>query len=524
MSTPAPRNACPPVHLVGAGPGDPGLITVRGRQVLAQAEVVIADRLVAPALLEGLAPEVEVLVRGARRSTLSQEEINRLLVERALAGKRVVRLKGGDPFVFGRGGEEAECLRRAGIPFEVVPGVTAAIAAPAYAGIPITHRGLAGAVAFVTGHEADDDAQASAVDWTALARGATTLVLYMSVGRLGTIAPRLIAAGRDAGTPVALIERGTTSRQRTLVSTLGEVVAAAREAGIEPPALTIVGEVVALRDKLAWFEARPLHGRRVLALRASGGAEAEAQAEDDELRAAVERLEAAGAELVWASPLRVISQPEALAEPIARLASFRWLLFTSPHAVAAFAAALDHAGLDARALAHLRVACLGGGRTEATLRARLALRPDVVAVGGGRELAAALFAVPGFAASIRDGAVLFPRAGEGRPELPEALRAAGVPHQLVAAYRTDVDPVELARLADEHARRPFHAIAFGSPRGATAFLDACPALDHVLLGAVGETTARALTDHGFSPLVATHPSYAALLDQLGAALARRAAG
>src|SRR5690349_11431638 len=230
-----------PVVLVGAGPGDPGLLTVRGREALERAEVVVADRLVAQAILAGAPPDAEVIVREARRD-LPQESINELLVEKARAGLRVVRLKGGDPFVFGRGGEEAEALTTAGIPFEVVPGVTSGVAAPAYAGIPVTHREDSSAVAFVAGHE-DPSKDGSSVDWEALARFPGTLVLYMGVKRLPDVAARLMAAGRDRSEPAVAVERGTTPQQRTVSASLGGLPEAVTEAGIAPPAIVLIGRV-----------------------------------------------------------------------------------------------------------------------------------------------------------------------------------------------------------------------------------------------------------------------------------------
>ena len=497
-----------PVYLVGAGPGDPGLITVSGQRALDSAEVVIADRLVAPSLLPSR-DGVEVIVRGERRSALPQEEINRLLVERARAGKRVVRLKGGDPFVFGRGGEEAEALRAAGIPFVVVPGVTAAIAAPAYAGIPVTHRHVAGAVAFVTGHEADDK-DTGHVNWEALATGATTLVLYMSVSHLDTVARRIVAAGRAPSTPVAVIERGTTPRQRVVVGTLADIADKAREAKIEPPAMTIVGEVVALRDHLAWSERSPLRGRTVLCL--------STRAVDDDSHAgdegsAFDALAAEGLSLEWVSPLAVDLRADLLAEPLGRLDRFRWIAFTSPHAVGAFARALGEARLDSRSLAGLSFACLD--RVATSLRQLLRVHADLAVEGGGAALAQALIE--------RDprGPVLFPRALDGRDELPSLLRAAGLDVQVVDAYETVPARGALAHVVEQHRRSAFDAVAFGSPRGAASLLDAGFAPDGALVGAIGETTAAALQSRGITvDVVASKPSYAVLVTELGAALAR----
>src|SRR4051795_4480868 len=277
------------VFLVGAGPGDPTLLTVRAVELMASADAVLHDRLVPAGVLEGTGAE---LVDVGKRPGGSREQaaISEELIERARRGQTVVRLKGGDPFVFGRGGEEAEALHAARIPFEVVPGVTAGVAAPAYAGIPITHRDAASAVAFVTGHE-DPEKPESALDWDALARFPGTLVFYMGIKALPRIAEALIAAGRDPDEPAAVIERGTMPGQRTVASVLGAVAGEAARAGVGPPSITVVGPVAALRERLAWFERRPLAGKTVAVTRA--------RAQASELAA---RLRALGAEVIEAPP------------------------------------------------------------------------------------------------------------------------------------------------------------------------------------------------------------------------------
>jgi uroporphyrinogen III methyltransferase / synthase len=488
------------VYLVGAGPGDPGLITVRGAWCLSRAQVVIADHLVNAEILSHAPADAEVLVRPAgRKGALGeQEEINRLLVERALAGHTVVRLKGGDPFVFGRGSEEAEALVEAGVPFEVVPGVTAAIAAPAYAGIPITHRGLSGVVAFATGHEADDK-QAGAVDWDAVARGAGTLVLYMSVSRLPDVVARLLAAGRKADEPAALVEWGTLPRQRTVEGTLGEIVALAEQAQIRPPALTIVGQVVSLRRRIGWFENRPLHGKRILML---------ATREEAELG------DARGAQVTRVSPLTVIPHFAAVKTALARLAEMRVVAFASAHAVSSVVGALASLGRDGRALAGLTLCAVGEGTARAL--AEMHLIADLTARGGGRELAQEIIDA-GLA-----GPVWVPRAKDGRDELAEALRAAGLPLEITDAYETVPDGTALGAAARAHRAQPFDAIGFASPRGARAFVEVLGGarlLDGVTLGTIGETTRAALAELGLSARVMPdHPSLPALFDSLCAAL------
>ncbi|NUQ00835.1 MAG: uroporphyrinogen-III C-methyltransferase, partial [Armatimonadetes bacterium] len=339
------------VYLVGAGSGDPGLLTLRGRDILARCEVVVYDRLVNPRLLQH-APQAERVFVGKQpgRVALSQEGINQLLVERGLAGQLVCRLKGGDPFVFGRGGEEALACRAAGVPFEVVPGVTSAIAAAAYAGIPVTHRNVATSFAVITGHE-NPDKESPQVDWAGIARAADTLVFLMGIGNLPEIATRLVAEGRSPETPVALVERGSWPRQRVVTGTLANIVATAAAAEIKPPAITVVGEVVGLAGELAWLpEARPLHGKVVLVTRAR------TQASE-----ATEQFTALGAEVVEFPVIAIAPRAvgERLAELLAAGLAYDWLVFTSANAVEVFFDSLMAAGGDARALAGCRLGAVG---------------------------------------------------------------------------------------------------------------------------------------------------------------------
>ncbi|MFW6239633.1 MAG: uroporphyrinogen-III C-methyltransferase, partial [Thermodesulfobacteriota bacterium] len=316
------------VFLIGAGPGDPGLITVRGRDCIAEADVVVYDYLAAPALLRHARPGAEMIYVGKKGGdhTLSQEGINALLVEKAGAGHVVARLKGGDPYIFGRGGEEAEALVDAGVPFEVVPGVTSGVAAAAYAGIPLTHRDHTTAVAFVTGHEDPNKAE-STIDWPALARGVGTLVFFMGVGNLPKIVDQLVQNGRDPETPVALIRWGTTPKQVTVSGALSDIVEKVRAAGLKAPAITVVGGVVGLRERLGWFEKRPLLGRRVVVTRARHQA--------SEL---VERLAALGADTLECPTIQVVPPSDwtALDEALAALAAYDWIIFTSVNGVRFF--------------------------------------------------------------------------------------------------------------------------------------------------------------------------------------------
>ena len=459
--------ATPPVFLVGAGPGDPGLLTRRGAEVLAAAEVVVYDRLAAPALLDLAPREAERISVGKApgRAEASQDEINALLVSHAQAGRRVVRLKGGDPFVFGRGGEEAEALRAADVAFEVVPGVTSALAAPAYAGIPVTHRGLARAVTIVTGHE-DPTQEVAGVDWAALARAGGTLVILMGASRIDAIAAALRAGGLPGDTPVAAVQRGTRPDQATLRATLATIGDAAPAA----PAAIVVGPVAAL--DLAWFEQRPLFGRTVVVTRAREQASG--------LRATLETLGAAVAEL----PAIVV---EPLAVTLPDLSRFAWLVLTSANGVEALFAALRAAGRDARALAGVRVAVIGPG-TAAALDAH-GVHADLLPE---RFVAEAL--LEAFPAPSRPGeAVLVARAAQARDVLPDGLGARGYTVEVLPLYATRPAPPDDEVVAALHAGR-VDAVTFTSSSTVTNFCDAVGPLEHpplvVSIGPVTSATAR----------------------------------
>jgi uroporphyrinogen III methyltransferase/synthase len=427
------------VYLVGAGPGDPGLMTVRSAELVAAADVILHDRLIPVAALHGAREDAELVYVGKRPGApaLPQGEIEDLMIERARAGRSVVRLKGGDPFVFGRGGEEAEALAAAGVAFEVVPGVTAGIAAPAYAGIPLTHRDDASAVAFVAGHE-DPDKDGSAIDWEALARFPGTLVIFMGVKRLPDVAARLIAAGRNGGEPAAAVERGTTPAQRTVSATLADLAGAAADAGITPPAVVLVGPVAARREAIAWFERRPLFGTRIVVTRARAQASGLAAT-----------LQALGAEVIELPAIRIVPRLDSaqVRDAIGAIHSYALVCLTSPNGVRLLSDALGAAGLDARALANAIVAAIGPG-TAAALAER-GIRADVVPARSVAEsLVEALAPV-----DVSDRPVLVARAAAARDVLPDALRDRGAKVDVVALYETvaeDPDPeaVAAARSAD----------------------------------------------------------------------------
>jgi uroporphyrinogen III methyltransferase/synthase len=412
------------IYLVGSGPGDPGLFTIKGVRCMEEADAVVYDRLAPEALLKHAKPEAESIYVGKRpgNPTMSQGEINDLLVELGRAGKTVVRLKGGDPYIFGRGGEEALALIEAGLPFEVVPGVTSGVAAPAYAGIPVTHRNVSTSVVFVTGHE-DPTKGRSDVDWARIAKGADTLVLYMGVGRLKEISTELVAAGRSPETPVACVRWGTIPEQRTVTGTLEDIAERVAEADLKPPAITVVGDVVALREAgLDWYERRPLFGRCVVVTRA--------RAQAGELSVELERL---GAE-VYEFPTIQIQAPEdfgPLDAAIRDLDSFGWIVFTSVNGVEAFLERLWHHGLDLRAVPRrAKVAAIGPATAQRI--EEVGLRVDVVPEEYRAEALIEVLETD----SIAGKRVLIPRARVAREILPDKLREAGAEVVVPPAYES----------------------------------------------------------------------------------------
>src|SRR3954453_11989090 len=468
------------VYLVGAGPGDPGLLTLRAVELIRSADVVLHDRLIPPEALDYARAEAELVYVGKQGGgpQMPQEEIDRLLVEHGRTGRRVVRLKGGDPLVFGRGGEEALVLREAGVEFEIVPGVTAGVAAPAYAGIPVTHRELASGVAFVTGHErgeaggerSETGAKGeSAIDWGALAAFPGTLVFYMGVRALPRIAERLVAEGGPAAQPVAVIERGTLPGQRTLMATLGDVAERAADAGVRAPAITLVGDVAGLRESLAWVESRPLFGRTVAVTRARAQASALAA-----------RLRELGAAVVEAPAIRV----RPLEAELPDLAAYDLLCVTSPNG----AHELLRRVRDARALAGPAIAVIGPGTARA-LREHGIEADGVPSRSVAEGLAEALADVP-----VRRA--LIARAEEARDVLADALRERGAEVDVLALYRT------VAETLDDGARTAAlgaHYAPFPWASSARNFCAAAGTLSGPRLVSIGPATSAALRELGFEP-------------------------
>jgi uroporphyrinogen III methyltransferase/synthase len=422
------------VHLVGAGPGDPGLLTVAGLRALERADVVVHDRLGTEQLLPLCRPGAELLNAGKApgRQAMSQVEINAALVEHGLRGRRVVRLKGGDPFVFGRGGEEAEALAAAGVTYEVVPGITSAIAAPAYAGIPVTHRGLATSFTVVTGHE-DPTKPSEQTDWTALARVPGTLVILMGMGRLAGIADALIAGGRPSEEPVGVIQWGTTPRQRRLVATLATVAERVAAEGLGSPAVVVVGPVAGLAATIGWLERRPLTGRTVVVTRA--------RAQASELS---DRLRELGASVVELPVIRIapIAASAEIEAALASLGHYRLVVLTSVNGVDALFARLAERGMDARSLSPEATVVAIGPATAERLAGR-GVRADLVPESFVAEgILAALSGRP-----LEGVRTLVARARGSRPDLVDGLRTRGAAVDEIELYESVSEPADAATLA-----------------------------------------------------------------------------
>ncbi len=481
------------VFLVGAGPGDPALLTLKGLRVLEQADVVVYDHLVSARIIDFAPPSAERIYAGKEPGAhaLPQEGINELLADRALEGKTVVRLKGGDPFVFGRGGEEALHLASVGVPFEVVPGVTSAVAAPAYAGIPLTHRNISSSVVVLTGHE-DPAKLESSTRWAEVAKGGDTLVFLMAMANLPLIVARLIEHGRPGDEPAALIRWGTTADQLTVVGTLDSIVADARRAGLSPPALLIVGQVVKLRERLAWFERRPLFGKRIVVTRPRQQSSRFARL-----------LEEAGAEVLLVPTIR-IEPPESWEEldrAVREIESFHWVIFTSVNGVESFRRRLEAAGKDARSLHCAHVAAIGPETAEG-LR-RCGLRPDLVP---GEFVAEGLAAALGDRVKPGDR-VLLARAAEARDFLVEELKRLSCVVTVAPAYRTVPEKEGTDRLRQELAAGRVHMATFTSSSTARNFAGLFSAEErrelfrNVAIASIGPITAATAAQHGFETSV-----------------------
>jgi len=450
------------VYLVGAGPGDPGLITVRGRRLIELADAIVFDALANRELLPAGARETghpelfDVGKRGGDNRSVKQDEINELLVRLGREGKRVVRLKGGDPFVFGRGSEEAQALNDASVPFEVVPGVTAGIAAAAYAGIPVTHRGLGTSVTFVTGHE-DPSKASTQTNWSALAKAGGTIVLYMGVKTLPAIAAALIEGGMPAEIPAAAVQWGTHPKQRTVVATLATLANAASAAGIAAPVITIVGWPVILREEMNWFESRPLFGRRVVVTRAAL-----------QSTTLVEKLADRGADVIEMPAMSIARMDlTPLREAMVTLSNYQWLIFTSQNAVAIFWEQLLGSGRDARALAGLEIAAVGPATAGALLEHGITV--DVIPE---RFVAEGLLEKLADRTDITGARVLYVTAEGSRETLPDGLVEMGAEVDVIQAYRSIRDGSGAGNLRRALESGTVSAVTFTSASSVRGYIDA----------------------------------------------------
>ncbi|MEP6756934.1 MAG: uroporphyrinogen-III C-methyltransferase [Chthonomonadales bacterium] len=500
-STPKPGK----VYLVGAGPGDPGLITVKGAHVLSIADVVIYDRLAHPDHLRRARPDAELIYVGkqADRHTLKQVEINDAIVDRALKGLVVCRLKGGDPFVFGRGGEEAEECVANGIPFEIVPGVTSAIAAPAYAGIPVTHRDAASSFAVITGHERDDRRESGERtggeaegrrNWANIANAADTLIFLMGVENLSEIVAQLIKHGRAADTPIALVRWGTWAGQETLVSTLSKVVELVKNRNFQAPAVTIVGEVVRLREKLKWIESRPLFGKSIIVTRA--------REQSSGLLAQINEL---GGRAVEFPTIRIVPQTDYsdLDAAILHLADYNWVVFTSVNAVRPFKMRLRECGLDTRAFGKCRVAAIG------PMTAEVLLKIGIVADYMPEKFVSESIIEGWPDAEVSGSRILIPRALEARDFLPDELTKRGAKVDVVAAYTTLPDSGNAEEIRRSILAGEIDYITFTSSSTVTNFVDAVGAENipilrpHVRVACIGPITGDTAVNVGLIPDVSS---------------------
>jgi len=477
------------VYLIGAGPGDPGLITVKGLECIQKADVVIYDYLAPPNLLKHAPQHAEIIYVGKKGGdhTLSQDQINALIVEKAQQSSAVTRLKGGDPFIFGRGGEEAEALIAAEIPFEIVPGVTSAIAAPAYAGIPLTHRKFTSTLAFITGHE-DPTKTESSIDWAALARGIGTLVFLMGVKNLPHITSQLIRHGMRPDTPVALIRRGTTPRQQTVTGTLDSIVEQAAAAGLKAPAIIVVGDVVQLRETMKWFENRPLMGKTIVVTRARE------QASD-----LVNRLSVLGAECLEYPTIKVMPPDDnnPLEAAVTRLADYDWLVFTSVNGVDFFFKCLFAQGKDVRALHQLRTAVIGPATAKRLFD--FGLKSDIVPESYRAESVVKAFSKE----NIKGKKILIPRAKDARPILPVELTKIGAVVDEVTAYHTQAVSDNADDLVARLKKGSIDLITFTSSSTVTNFHALLPPesienlMNSVVIASIGPITADTAKQLGF---------------------------
>lgn len=479
------------VFLIGAGPGDPGLLTIKAKECIEAADVVVYDYLASPLLLKYAPKRAEVIYVGKKGGdhTLSQDKINLLLIEKAKQGYDVARLKGGDPFVFGRGGEEAQMLLSNGVPYEVIPGVTSAIAAPAYAGIPVTHRDHASFVSFITGHE-DPTKEDTSMQWDVYAKSNATLVFLMGVKNLENIVKHLVENGKPVDTPIALVRWGTTPEQQTVTGTLETIVERVREAKLKSPSIIIIGHVVSLRKELAWFDNRPLFGKKIVITRAR------AQASD-----LVSKLSKLGAACIEIPTIEISPAQDTtpLRSAVENLKNYDWIIFTSVNGVKFFFDTLNDMGKDVRALGHLKFACIGPV-TKECLKGH-GIISDILPETYRAESVIKAFS----GIEIKNKKVLLPRAKIARTILPEELTKMGAQIHEVTAYETRLNAEGKQELMELFKNREIDAVTFTSSSTVSNFMsffdseDEKKLLNGVVFASIGPITSDTCRSLGIEP-------------------------
>ena len=487
-----PRNSKGKVYLVGAGPGDPGLLTIKAKACLETADVVIYDYLANEAFLDHADEKAELIYVGKKGGdhTLSQAKINKLIVDKAQQGRTIVRLKGGDPFIFGRGGEEAEELVKAGVPFEIVPGITSAIAVPAYAGIPLTHRDYTSTVAFITGHE-DLTKEKSSIAWDKLGTGVGTLVFLMGVGNLEQIAESLVKHGRSPDTPVAVVHRGTVPEQKTVVGTLQDIAERAQKEGMKPPAIIVVGDIVNLREHLNWFENKPLFGKRIVVTRAR-----------EQASGFLARLNELGAACIEFPTIQVVPPKswDPLDRAIMRLERYQWLLFTSVNGVKYFFKRLENLELDMRELKDMKVGAIGPKTAEAVYKK--GIRPDLVPDEYRAEAVVDAFGKW----DVKGINILLPRAAKARQVLPVELVKMGASVDEIPAYQTVQPDHDKGRVRGMLEKGEIDMVTFTSSSTVTNFWEMFSEereelktwMAKVAVACIGPITAQSAEEQGLS--------------------------
>ena len=476
------------VYLVGAGPGDIGLITVKGLECIKKADVIVYDRLANPRLLSYAKPDAKFIYVGKTpdHHTLKQEEINQVLVDEALKNQVVTRLKGGDPYVFGRGGEEGETLRENAVPFEVVPGITSAIAVPSYAGIPVTHRHLTSTFTVITGHE-DPLKATSQINWDRLAKDPGTLIFLMGVGHLEQIVQQLTTNGKSANTPIALIRWGTRPEQQVVVGTLATIVDDVKKAGLTSPAIIIVGDVVTMRDTLSWFEDKPLFGQRILVTRAR-----------EQASAFSEMIEAAGGEALEAPTIMIDSQEDTpeLSEAVKAAGNYDWIIFTSVNGVHGFFNAMTKNKQDIRSLGNAKICAIGPKTKEA-------LENKGLLVEAMPEKFVAESVIECLKPLLNAGErILLPRSDLARTVLVDVLKEMGMEVDEVIAYKTKKVDRFNEEIIEKIKDKSMHIITFTSSSTVKNFMEIVEdrsLLDGVLLASIGPITTQTLKEFGCTP-------------------------